>query len=87
MRAEAETGQLGLQTAPAGQGYGGMQVPGQAVAGRRVLRVLQRRLGAGEHSVILQGRDGRGGELSSGVYLLRLQAGGVVEVRRVVYWP
>lgn len=33
------------------------------------------------------GRDDRGREVSAGVYLLRLRAGGVVEVRRVVYWP
>jgi subtilisin family serine protease len=33
------------------------------------------------------GLDQRGGRVSPGVYLLRLQAGGVVEVRRVVYWP
>jgi hypothetical protein len=33
------------------------------------------------------GRDERGSTVSPGVYLLRLQAGGVVEVRRVVYWP
>jgi hypothetical protein len=33
------------------------------------------------------GRDDGGQRVSSGVYLLRLQAGGVVEVRRVVFWP
>jgi hypothetical protein len=33
------------------------------------------------------GRDDRGERVSPGVYLLRLQAGGVAEVRRVVYWP
>lgn len=32
-------------------------------------------------------RDDRGQTVSPGVYLLRLRAGGVVEVRRVVYWP
>jgi hypothetical protein len=33
------------------------------------------------------GRDNGGRRVSSGVYLLRLQAGGVVEVRRMVFWP
>jgi len=33
------------------------------------------------------GRDNRGGQVAPGVYLLRLRAGGVVDVRRVVYWP
>ncbi len=33
------------------------------------------------------GRDDGGQRVSSGVYLLRLEAGGVVEVRRVVFWP
>jgi hypothetical protein len=33
------------------------------------------------------GRDDRGGRVTPGVYLLRLRAGGVVDVRRVVFWP
>jgi hypothetical protein len=33
------------------------------------------------------GLDDRGREVSPGVYLLRLRSGGVVDVRRVVYWP
>ncbi|MFC1574588.1 S8 family serine peptidase [Gemmatimonadota bacterium] len=33
------------------------------------------------------GRDDGGGEVAAGVYLLRLRAGGVVDVRRVVFWP
>lgn len=33
------------------------------------------------------GRDDVGRQAASGVYLLRLQAGGVVSVRRVVFWP
>jgi hypothetical protein len=33
------------------------------------------------------GRDDRGAQVSPGVFLLRLRAGGVVEVRRVVFWP
>jgi hypothetical protein len=33
------------------------------------------------------GKDDRGRDVPPGVYLLRLRAGGVVEVRRVVFWP
>lgn len=33
------------------------------------------------------GRGDGGREVSRGVYLLRLRAGGVEEIRRVVYWP
>jgi hypothetical protein len=33
------------------------------------------------------GEDESGRRVSPGVYLLRLRAGGVVKVRRVVYWP
>lgn len=33
------------------------------------------------------GNDERGRRASPGVYLLRLRAGGVTEVRRVVFWP
>jgi hypothetical protein len=33
------------------------------------------------------GANDAGAKVSPGVYLLRLRAGGVVEVRRVVYWP
>jgi hypothetical protein len=33
------------------------------------------------------GQDEGGRKVSPGVYLLRLRAGSVVEVRRVVYWP
>ncbi len=33
------------------------------------------------------GNDDGGGRASPGVYLLRLRAGGVTEVRRIVFWP
>jgi hypothetical protein len=33
------------------------------------------------------GTDDRGEEVSPGVYLLRFRAGGVVEVKRIVFWP
>jgi hypothetical protein len=36
---------------------------------------------------VWDGRDDGGRRVSAGVYLLRLRAGGAVEVRRVVFWP
>jgi hypothetical protein len=33
------------------------------------------------------GRDDRGEEVTPGVYLLRFRAGGVVNVKRIVFWP
>jgi hypothetical protein len=38
-------------------------------------------------SLSWNGLDDRGREVEGGVYLLRLRAGGVVDVRRVVFWP
>jgi hypothetical protein len=52
--------------------------------------VYGREAGAGEdpcHLFLWDGRDDRDRAVPPGVYLLRLKAGGVVEVRRVVYWP
>jgi hypothetical protein len=46
-------------------------------------------IGSGDPCIQLSwdGRDDAGREVEPGVYLLRLRAGGVVEVRRLVYWP
>jgi hypothetical protein len=52
--------------------------------------VYGREGGPGEdlcHLFSWDGRDDRDRAVAPGVYLLRLKAGGVVEVRRVVYWP
>jgi hypothetical protein len=38
-------------------------------------------------TLVWDGLDDGGHGVAPGVYLLRLRAGGVVEVRRVVYWP
>ncbi len=38
-------------------------------------------------TLVWNGRHDRGGEVSPGVYILRLRAGGVVNVRRIVFWP
>jgi hypothetical protein len=54
------------------------------VAGRRLARVADGELAAGRHSVTWDGRDASGRPVAAGVYLLRLEAGGVAETRRVV---
>ncbi len=52
--------------------------------GRRVRRLLQANLPAGNHQRIWNGRDDRGRSLPSGVYGVRVTAGGEVRTRRVV---
>jgi hypothetical protein len=39
------------------------------------------------HTYSWDGKDDRDREVPPGVYLLRLKAGGVVEIRRIVFWP
>jgi len=57
------------------------------VTGRRVRTLVRGRRNAGQHSVTWDGRDDRGRVVASGVYLYRLQAGGHMQVRRmVVVW-
>ena len=41
------------------------------------------RIEAGTRSVLWDGRDGLGREVGSGVYLVRMQAGDFVEVRKM----
>lgn len=52
--------------------------------GRRVIRLLNRRLEAGSHTIVWDGRDQRGASVSSGVYHLRLVAGERRELRKLV---
>jgi hypothetical protein len=54
------------------------------VAGRRVASLVDRRLEAGTHSVMWDGRDASGSRVASGVYLLRLHAAGEAVSREVV---
>ena len=54
------------------------------LSGRRVRTLLRGRQKAGAHTVAWDGRDARGRAVASGVYLYRLQAGGQVQVRRMV---
>jgi hypothetical protein len=52
------------------------------LAGRRVAVLLEGDLTAGVHRVAWDGRDGGGRDAASGLYLLRLETGGVAAVRR-----
>jgi hypothetical protein len=52
--------------------------------GRRVRELVHRALRAGRHEVVFDGRDDAGRVLPSGVYLARLEAGGVRELGKVV---
>ena len=54
------------------------------VAGRKVADLLDRPLDAGTHSVVWDGRDSGGSRVASGVYLVRLNAGGETASREIV---
>ncbi len=54
------------------------------VQGRTVTTLLDRRLGAGEHSVEWDGRDTTGRSAASGIYFCQLRFGGRVESERMV---
>jgi hypothetical protein len=53
------------------------------IRGRRVALLVDEVLAAGDHAVVWDGRDGRGGRAGSGVYLYRLEAKGQVTSRRM----
>jgi hypothetical protein len=53
------------------------------VQGRLVRLLVDEVLPAGQHAVEWDGRDGRGQELATGVYLSRLEAGGEVRSRKL----
>lgn len=54
------------------------------VHGRKVVTLSERVLAAGVHSIDWSGRDALGRDVASGVYWLRIDAGGEVEADRVV---
>ncbi|MBD3402218.1 T9SS type A sorting domain-containing protein [candidate division GN15 bacterium] len=54
------------------------------VLGQEVRRLIDATLPAGEHQVEWRARDDRGRELSSGVYLYRLEAGGFSDVKKML---
>ena len=55
------------------------------IMGNEVVTLIDRIQGPGEYTVVWDGRDGRGSDVSSGVYFYRLIPGGrVVETKRMV---
>lgn len=55
-----------------------------SVIGRRVATLVAGQLGEGDHSVIWDGRDRHGREVSSGVYFYRLSSGSSAETRKML---
>jgi probable HAF family extracellular repeat protein len=54
------------------------------IAGREVARLLDQTQAAGEHSCAWDGRDSQGRMLNSGVYLMRIEAGGASRSQKIV---
>ncbi len=54
------------------------------LAGQKVMNLVQGRRDAGSYTLRWDGRDARGRELASGVYLYRLQVGKLVETRKLL---
>lgn len=57
------------------------------VGGRLVRSLLHRELAPGPHALVFDGLDDQGARLASGIYLLRLSAGGETRTRRAVLLP
>jgi hypothetical protein len=55
-----------------------------ALDGRRVVTLISERRGPGRHEVTWRGRDAAGGQVGSGAYVYRLQAGGSHATGRMV---
>lgn len=55
------------------------------VRGRKVRTLVNKHQRAGEHAIIWNGRNDYGGEVSSGIYMVRLEAGGDVRTRKMVF--
>lgn len=54
------------------------------VQGRQVVQLDRGIVAAGDHQITWDGRDSEGRDAGSGIFWMRLQAGGVMETRRVV---
>ena len=52
--------------------------------GREVITLVHRRMPAGRHRVVWDGRDGRGRPVPSGVYIYRLQVGAQSQSRKMI---
>lgn len=52
--------------------------------GRRVVTLVDRTIPAGTHQVVWEGKDESGAVVATGVYLYRVQAGEVIESRKMV---
>jgi hypothetical protein len=52
--------------------------------GRQVRALVQTSQGAGDYQIRWDGRDDAGDRVTQGIYFYRLQAGSVVEVRKMV---
>jgi flagellar hook assembly protein FlgD len=53
-------------------------------AGRRVRQLVSGREPAGEHAVVWDLRDERGGPVGAGVYFARLESGGQALIQKVM---
>ena len=60
-----------------------LQVGIYDLRGRQVVRLVDRELSIGRHTVTWTGQDDRGQAVSSGVYLVRLQGAQRIETRRI----
>jgi hypothetical protein len=64
--------------------------PGMAVltvyslAGQKVRTLVSERMNAGKHTAIWDGRDERGGAVSSGIFITTLQSGGEMDSRKML---
>lgn len=72
----------------------GIELPGNTevtadlydVSGRRVRRLCRRAMEGGGNAIRWDGRDGAGRAVSPGIYMLRVRAGKLSAVRKVVHW-
>ena len=54
------------------------------ITGRKVMTLINKKLPSGPHSVIWNGRDGAGRELSTGIYLYRLSTGKYSDTKKML---
>ena len=54
------------------------------IKGQRVKTLVNDQLSAGEHSVVWDGTDSNGNQISSGIYFYRLEAGDFQKVRKMI---